>query len=50
MDNLVNQTLQELQECMARQAYLLTLLAGALDAEQRKPFFVPSLDETMITQ
>lgn len=45
-NEIVTQTLQDLQECLAQVPYLLTVLAGAIEAEKRKPFCIPTFDET----
>jgi hypothetical protein len=45
-NEIIAQTLQDLQECLAQVPYLLTVLAGAIAAENRKPFVIPTSDET----
>jgi hypothetical protein len=45
-NDLITDTLKDLQECVSQLPYLLTLLAGAIEAEKRKPFVIPTFDET----
>ena len=42
MNDLVKETMDDLQECVAQ---LQTLLAGAMETETRKPVFTLTYDE-----
>jgi hypothetical protein len=45
-NEVIADTLSDLQECVAQIPYLLTLLAGTIEAEKRQPFCIPTFDET----